>query len=199
MTIQISPARINNNATSFKGGASGSFIIKSESVHKFLKSAGGLSTPANRLLLGATALAIQPEIDLHNKDVDEKTRRVSFARTVSKIVVGTATGIAVRVACIKSMEKFTRLPKDFTDLEKNIKHSKWEYLMIPSHLTPEQFQELGRKVSKHRQALGSIAALGVMLITNFIIDAPLTKVCTNLLVKNMDEADKKKAIAKGGN
>ena len=124
MTISVPKVRINSGATSFTGGAPRSFIIKSENIHKFLKSAGGLSTPANRLLLGATALAIQPEIDWHNKKVDEKTRRVSMARTISKIVIGTATGIVVRMWCINLMEKFTRLPKDFTDPTKNIKHTK---------------------------------------------------------------------------
>ena len=207
--MNVSPARINNNATSFKGVAPKLWIIKSEKIHNFLETVGGLSTPANRLFLGATALAIQPEIDWHNKDVDKKTRQVSVARTISKIAIGTVTGILVRQGCIDWMWKYTKTPDDyklasrkifsFINIKVNPTHKKWDSLLIPSHLTPEKFAEATRFVKKHRQALGSIVALGVMLVTNFIIDAPLTKVCTNLIVKNMDESDKKKAIAKGGN
>lgn len=205
--MTVSPARINNNATSFKGGAPKSWVLKSEKVQNFLKKAGGLSTPANRLFLGATALAIQPEIDWHNKNVDEKTRKVSVARTISKIAIGTVTGIIVRQGCIDLMNSFTRVPGDYGLKERkilgfkmppvNVIKKKWDTLLIPSHLTPEQFADAARKMKKHRQALGSIAALGVMLITNFLIDAPLTKICTNLIVKKMD--DKKLVENKGGN
>lgn len=207
MTIKVSPTQINNSATSFKGGAPKSFIIKSEGVHNFLKRAGNLSTPANRALLGATAIAIQPAIDLTNKDVDKKTREVSAARTISKIVIGTATGILVRQGCIDWMSKYTRTASDYTNEDRKIlgfikvgkaTPKKWDKFLFPTHISPEQFESAMRQVKKHRQALGSIVALGVMLITNFLIDAPLTKICTNLIVKKADEASAKKLADKGG-
>lgn len=49
-----------------------------------------------RLILGATAILMQPAIDASNKNVDEKTRKVSVARTIAKIVAGTLTGFAIR-------------------------------------------------------------------------------------------------------
>ena len=38
-----------------------------------------ISSPENRLILGVTALASQPFIDLHNRHVDENTKKVSAA------------------------------------------------------------------------------------------------------------------------
>ena len=43
----------------------------------------------------------QPFIDASNKNVDEKTRKVSVARTIAKIIAGTLTGYFVRKGCIK--------------------------------------------------------------------------------------------------
>ena len=57
-----------------------------------------------RGILGLTALMTQPFIDAHNKNVDGKTKKYSVARTVSKIIAGTLTGVAIRAGCIKLMK-----------------------------------------------------------------------------------------------
>ena len=41
-----------------------------------------INSPHQRLILGATALATQPFIDLNNKKADKETRAVSVARTI---------------------------------------------------------------------------------------------------------------------
>ena len=62
-------------------------IIRNEYVKKGLDFAGKyLHAPEQRLLLGATALATQPFIDMHNKNVDKETRMMSVARTIAKII-----------------------------------------------------------------------------------------------------------------
>ena len=40
---------------------------------------------------------------------------------------------------------------------------------------------------QYRNAVGTVVALVVMMFTNFIIDAPLTKFLTNALVKKGEE------------
>ena len=195
MNINTNTNIINKNTTSFNGGVPKTYTIKSEKLQEYIKKAGNLSTPANRLFLGATALALQPMIDWTNKDVDHKTRKVSTARTVAKIVVGTATGMAVRTLCINWMNKFTFSPKDM----QTKKVTKWSTALVPTHITHEQFGNAERYLKKHRQALGSIVALGVMVFTNFLIDAPLTRIFTNVFTDALDKRDKTKTDSNGGN
>jgi len=194
MKINANVNRINQNTTSFNGGAPRTYTIKSEKLIDSIKKAGSMSTPANRLFLGATALATQPFIDWGNKDVDKETRKVSTARTVAKIVVGTATGMAVRTLCINWMNKFTFTPKDM----QTKKVTKWSTALVPTHITHEQFANAERVLKKHRQALGSIVALGVMVATNFLIDAPFTRIFTNVFTDALNKRDKTKTDSKGG-
>ena len=88
-----------------------SATLKSGKILNSLKWAGQhISSPENRLILGVTALASQPFIDLHNRGVDERTKKVSAARTIAKILAGTTTGVIIRYACIFAAKKFTQAP-----------------------------------------------------------------------------------------
>ena len=110
-----------------------------------------------RGILGATALITQPFIDAHNKSVDEKTRKFSVARTIAKIIAGTLTGVAIRYGCIKAM---------------NLK---------PFH--PARWDKVSEDVQQqYKNAMGTIVSLVVMMFTNFLIDAPLTKFLTNIMI-----------------
>lgn len=196
MTININASRIKSEATtSFKGGAPKTFTV-GQGLQNAVERAGSLSTPANRFFLGATALSIQPWIDLNNKDVDEKTRKVSCARTIAKIIAGTSVGIAVRWACIKSINALTHTPEELAKLNK--KPTEFNGALIPTYLTREQFAEAGRLIKKHRSAIGSIVALGVMLITNFALDVPITKFLTNVFVDKFDKSEHQSSDMKGG-
>ena len=123
------------------------------------------SGPQNRLILGATALMIQPFIDLNNKKVDEKTREISAARTVAKIIVGTATGFAVRYLTIAAIGKYRKF-------------------FAPT--IPVQ------DYKQYMMAIGNYLALAVMLITNFAIDAPCTKALTNKFIGLVEKCHAKK-------
>jgi len=166
--------------------------VKSEGIQDAVKWFGNLSTPANRFFLGATALSIQPWFDYYNRDVDKETRQISTVRTISKIIVGTATGIVVRDQCIKLMKKFTCSPEQIKNMTEAQK--KRATLMVPTHITHEKFANAERLLKKHRQALGSIVALGVMVFTNFLIDAPLTKFLTNTLTDHTNKAKKEENV-----
>ena len=191
-----------NNAPYFAGG--NTRVVSSKLARRIEHIGEKWSTPHNRFFLGVTALCMQPWIDLYNKDVDEDTRKVACARTIAKNVVGTLTGMAVRQACISSIDAFTKTEKELEGKTP----SKWAKLLIPTQtkdkageiveLSHKEFSEALRLVKKHRQTLGSLIALGVMLITNFALDVPLTKLMTNYLTDNHFKISKKESDKKGG-
>ena len=160
-----------------------SWELKNGKVLNGIKWAGQhISSPQNRLILGVTALMSQPFIDLYNRHVDDETKKVSAARTVAKIIAGTTTGFFVRYYSIKAVEAFTKNP------DKAVKTL--ESLLFPkgiAHTTIKGMQQ-------YKLALGTFLSLGVMLFTNFAIDAPLTKVLTNLFVKKVHEREQNKII-----
>lgn len=167
---------------------------------KAVTTIGHFSTPANRLIMGATALAFQPYIDYHNKDVDERTRKVSTARTVAKILAGTFSGFLVRKGCIKlidfaSVKNMAELNKMGEGLRKNLAKT-----LIPNEkvVSNEKYFDNFRMMKKHKEAIGSCMALLAMIITNFVFDVPVTKYLTNKFVDKF--VDKKSPEdKKGGN
>ena len=136
-----------------------------------------------RLILGATALATQPFIDLNNKKVDEKTRKVSVCRTLAKILVGTATGYTIRKLCVKSIDAFTQNPKD---IPSNAKFKELKCLLRPT------VEHTAEQLAQHKNTLGTLMALGVMLYTNFLVDAPLTLLLTNYFNRNLSNGNNEK-------
>lgn len=153
----------------------------------------------NRLLMGFTALMTQPFFDLYNKKVDDKTRTVSCARTLSKIIAGTSVGVMVRYLCIRACESFTKL--DFKKVEgKGLKnfwanHHSW--------FVPETKDVITiAKMKKYRSILGTFIATAVMIGTNFWFDAPITKFLTNKFNNKFEKAGiaklKEEQKAQGG-
>ena len=136
----------------------------------------------NRGIMGATALLTQPTIDYYNHRVDDETRTVSRNRTIAKIVAGTLVGMfVVRGPVYKFVEKTTN-PNGSSKFAKS--------------LLPEKFiKELAKNqthLKNYRATIAMIIALAAMSITNFVLDAPLTIILTNLLnkksgVRNSDD------------
>ena len=133
-----------------------------------------LSSAENRLILGASALLSQPFIDASNKDVDAETRKYSVCRTLAKIIAGTATGYTIRKLCIKSIDAFT---KSVNEIKPEMKLKKLRTFLTPT------LKYTAEELSQYKNTLGTILALGVMVFTNFLIDAPLTKGLTNAFTK----------------
>lgn len=189
MAISFNTQNINKNTTSFKSGAP-KLTTFSEKWAKRTNDMGNLSTPANRFIIGAVAIATQPWIDLFNPDVDEETRKMSWLRTMAKIIIGTATGVAVRVGCIAAMDRYTQT----VDELKTAKNKKSAITLVPDCVSHEDFSKATRLLKKHRQALGSFIAIAVMMAT----DPPLTVFLTNFFNKQRKAMEAKKAAAKGG-
>lgn len=181
----ISSVRPTNFFRSFKnkasqfaldclGGRNRTFTVSSDkAINAYTWIGKKLSSAENRLILGASALMTQPFIDAANKDVDEETRRYSICRTVAKIIAGTFTGYSIRKLCIKSIDAFTKLP---TEITPDMKFKRLRSCLLPT------IKATAEELSQYKNALGTLMALGVMMFTNFLIDAPLTKWMTNLFV-----------------
>ena len=178
---------VARNVTGAVAGAIPTVTIKGERSNKIITWIGkNISSPENRLILGVTALMSQPFIDLHNRKVDEETRKVSAARTVAKIIAGTLTGVLVRKGCIKAIDAFSMLPSQITS------KTKWPWLR--TLFTPDSaISGVLTDLTHHKNALGTFLSLFVMTITNFAIDAPLTKFLTNKFVDKIKEKDAIKA------
>ena len=148
--------------------------VRKDTYVKNIKEIGQkISSAEQRLILGATAIAIQPAIDANNKSVDKQTRKVSVARTIAKIVTGTFTGYFIRKGCIKAIQKWSQIPTNNLPKYKSMFFPKATDLKID--VNSDAFKQ-------YQNAAGTIAALAVMVVSNFAIDAPLTKILTNWLV-----------------
>lgn len=181
MSISSITNRISAGSASVTQGIANvvpNMTVKSEKANKVIGWIGEkVSSPQNRLILGVSALMSQPFIDLHNRKVDEDTRKVSAARTVAKIIAGTTTGVLIRSGCIHAIDAFTKYPSQITP---DMKFKKLRSLFAPS-------EGLLDNLSQYKKSLGTIISLLVMVFTNFLIDAPLTKFLTNKFVDRINE------------
>lgn len=155
-------------------------VVKND---KFIKSVNWIgseiSSAENRLILGVTALMSQPFIDYHNKAVDEDTRKVSVCRTIAKIIAGTITGFAIRKGCIKAIKAYSKLPSSVNKAGQKVNLTKTNTFFSPTNAR----SDVTDAYKQYQNAFGTVAALVVMVFTNFLIDAPLTKYLTNKFVK----------------
>lgn len=184
----------HGNIPSFNGKV---WEIKSEKLAKNIGWVGDdFNSAQQRLVAGITGLFLQPWFDLNNKRVDEDTRKVSTARTVGKIIAGMTTGVLIRWGLIKAADGFTktkateeaRVEKAKAAKKTNIKPAKtefkkWEQCLLPKAYRDGTKLKSFREIKKYRQAFGTVAAVIVMIGTNFLIDAPLTTYLTNKFVK----------------
>lgn len=172
-------------------------IISNKTIKTALDWTGKkLHSPEQRLILGATALATQPFIDLHNKEVDAETRKTSVARTLAKIIAGTLVGYAVRRAGISFVRKYSQYSTDMVGgLVAKITPKDGKGFFVPmftktlkpteKSIFPIAKDKLEKKFELYRKAMGTFVATVAMIGTNFILDAPLTKFFTGVFQKQL--------------
>lgn len=173
--------------------------IESTRINNAINTIGHkLNSPGQRLILGATALATQPFIDFNNKKADEETRAVSVAKTIGKIIAGTLVGFSVRAGCIALTKNFSKyVPKVENGIVTAIEKKTSRDIFVPylAKIKPNQTEaKFAEGYDKYVKNIGTWAATIAMVFTNFLIDAPLTKLITAKLtpvVKSKIESDKK--------
>lgn len=168
--MNVSKINCNNNVQNFKGlnGA------------KILEQASNITSWQQRLALGVTAMAIQPSIDLNNKAVEPEVRKLSAKRSFSKALVGMTTGIIVRGGCMKLVEEGLKKDSFANTLAKMTASENTKEAIDKS----KDFIKNQGGAKKYASIIGTVVALGVMLFTNFLVDAPVTNWLTNKLNKN---------------
>lgn len=182
-------------------------IINNKNVKACLDFAGkNLYAPEQRWILGATALATQPVIDLKNKNVDEDTRMMSVARTMAKIVAGTLVGVGVRYAGIKFIKHFSKyetILNENKDLVLGVYGKKGRDFFVPLFAGKNKLQaispeKLEKKFNLYTKALGTFVATVAMIFTNFVLDAPLTKWLTGIFHKKITSQNEAVPMKKEG-
>ena len=184
----------NNNKINFRAVKPITIGNKAQSM---LTKIENFSSVQQRLAIGGTALLIQPVIDLSNKEVDKDTRWVSAIRSGAKAIVGTATGILVRGACMKATE--LKLAK--RDATGKVIKEAGKIVVDPNKINKllgNSFdslklspKELSDAINRVPSVIGTLVALGAMIITNFALDAPLTNKSAELVEKFANEHSKK--------
>lgn len=174
-------------------------IIINTRAEKFISNFIGkhINSPEQRLIQGATALAMQPFIDYNNKSADDDTRAVSVARTIGKIVAGTIVGVGIRYASIYIAKAFSRYT--LTEGEKfitSIKRKSKKDILLPK-FKPEFYKEMTKdafetKYDNTIKTIGTLIATFAMVFTNFLIDAPVTKWITQKLTNKIKKHIEKK-------
>lgn len=176
-----------------------SLIISGTRTKKCISWIGEhINSPEQRLLLGATALATQPIIDYKNKDVDEDTRMISVARTLGKIIAGTLVGVLVRHASIESIRHLSQYIPHYDKsgaLIGIMKKRKCDiFTPLLSNIKPTSLAQFEKDYLAYIKTAGTYLAAAAMVVTNFAVDAPLTRFLTRKfhthLTKNPNIAKK---------
>ncbi len=156
-----------------------------------LRKASNINSWQQRAVLGLAAITLQPMIDLRNKGVDEQTRKVSANRSFAKGLIGAMTGVAVRGGCMKAIECGFKNEKLADKFSKIVSEEKTQAAIQKT----KDYIKNGGGAKKYASIIGTVIAMGVMLFTNFLIDAPLTNALTNKLNKKYEETPDSKGGA----
>lgn len=152
---------IANNYASYRGPNFRGLSV-GPAAAKVLDKVGSLQSPGQRLIFGVSALVLQPVLDIMNPWVDKDTKETSAIRSVAKAIVSTATGVVIREACILGTNA-----------------------ILNSKNLASKLPEVVLKDTKHSAGvIGTLMGLGIMMFTNFLLDAPWTNAFTNMLLKH---------------
>ncbi len=189
--MKVSDIRSVNNNPSF-----GSITIKPQTIEK-CKKLVHMSSVGQRVVIGSTALVLQPLIDLKNKKVDKRTREISAVRSIARAAGGTATGIFIRYGCIKLAEACSKAGKafDFTITEKQTN----KLAQAGKQAVKSLAQASDAQIKGYAGVMGTAIALGVMLFTNFLVDVPIINSLQNFLVDKVFKIGKKPEVKDGSN
>lgn len=177
--------------------------ISDETAQKIDKFCEWCNKPhINRAIMGAFAILTQPFIDMKNDKVDEDTANISAIRTASKIVAGTVIGIGIRSACYKVSDYLTKKeppnapPRNA--LEKAVRPLRG--IMAPPNNVIRALKAFGPFNRKNYCSMISTGiGFAVMLITNPMLDVPITNFFSKVCVKAYKTRKEKNNNPSGGN
>lgn len=153
-----------------------------------------------RASLGVAALAFQPAIDYFNPMTDEKTRKFSVLKTIVKVVVGTISGLLVRGAVIKlinksipDISKFTKGSDGFKKAEEKLKKFTNNIKDAKLRETVNNIFKDSDKKKKFTDNLATVVGLIAVGIGDFTVDMPIAKAAIQITADafGMTEYNKK--------
>lgn len=170
-------------------------LIVPTGVAKIINKAGGINSAQQRLITGITALALQPMFDLNNKKADEDTRVIAASKSIAKGIACPTSGVTIRALFLHFADAICDNPKSPLNPINMVKeHNIEKYVK----LMPDAFLRKDGKwvpkpeyMKKYSSSVGNVLAVAVMIFTNFLFDAPVTKQLTNYFYKKITGKDAK--------
>ena len=197
--------KINNinqqNKQNFSGLAS--WVAKNPKVAAGVAGLAGSSVVAQKIVMSGSEAVIGPAMDVGighaitkaTGETDGRTNessKVQAIRTFSQSVGGTIIGVIIRVGCIAAATAACAAAgkKAGSEIGK----------ILSKNVNPDNAYQFQENASKWGKNIGGAVATAVMLVTNFIIDAPFinwinkksTKVVDNMIAKNKPEQNQAK-------
>lgn len=210
MTVSFNnPKTPNKQVSTPKQTSQASFgrkapVVVPEKISNGIENFGvSFDSAMQRGLTGVFAFATQPIIDSKNKEVDKKTRQVAAARTKAKIIAGTTTGFTIREICVQLTKLFSKndnirkyeydhsLFKHKKPFEPK-EYKKFEQFLLSIANKGKPNEMTAKQIKQMRNAVGTVAAIGIMIFTNVLIDTPLTTYIQNKIIKKQENEGGKK-------
>lgn len=197
--MKINSITQQQNRQSFNGSfkdSAANFLTKHPKAPAFIAGLAGSSVIAQKVVMSGSEATIGPAMDigvgkLITKFTDEKDDRtnqsskVQAVRTFAQSVGGTITGVIIRGACIAASTAV--LAGLGTKAGSKIGQ------LVSEGLKPEQnLYKYKEKMSAWGKSLGGAIAIGVMMFTNFIIDAPFINWINKKALDFVDGLENKK-------
>ena len=181
--MKVSSIQQQNFRGSFTDKLADKISNNPDTVRKVVGLAG-CSVVAQKLVMSAGEVSVAPFIDIGvgkaiTKITGEKDGRtnqsskVQATRTVAQTVGGTITGIIIRVACIAAA---TAICAKLGQKVGDSLGGKIGRILADSdkgRIKPEDLYNYQEKMSAWGKNIGGAAATLIMMVTNFLIDAPL--------------------------
>ena len=194
------------NSQNFKGVAS--WIAKNPKVAAGVAGLAGSSVIAQKIVMSGAEATIAPIVDIGvgkaltaaSGETDGRTNessKVQAVRTFAQATGGTIVGVAVRLACIgattaaitaacaKGGGKLAKAVADVVNPEK-----------LDTNKLADKF-DFDRKMTAWGKSVGGAAAIAVMLVTNFLIDAPFINWINGKVTQMVDKKSGNQEQVKG--
>lgn len=196
---------INSQNQNFKGSLTDKFVSAAAKHPLALTALAGSSVIAQKIVMSGSEATIAPLMDLAigktitkvTKEKDDRTMqssKVQAVRTSAQAIGGTIVGIIVRGACIASATALLAKAGEKAG-------SKIADIINPDKLSPNtNAYKFSENASKWGKNIGGAVAIGVMMFTNFLVDAPfinwINKKFSHALKMDISEDNSKKAEVK---
>lgn len=162
-------------------------------ISGIIEKASSLNSADQRFITGVTALALQPMFDLHNKKSDEDTRTIAACKSVAKGIACPLSGVTIRALFLKKAPKLCQKVESIFHPTNGLADEEISNLakLFPKALkkTADGWHFEQDYMSKYENSVGNVLAVFVLLFTNFLFDAPVTKKLTNYFYKKVTGKD----------